>query len=74
MINIEMDMRTAAAVRQSLFTDTRDYTYEVKYCPQRVLDIRSVIISIDNQIEEKLKEEESISKLEAEASDYGVGK
>ena len=49
MINIEMDMRTAAAVRQSLFTDTRDYTYEVKYCPQRVLDIRSVIISIDNQ-------------------------
>ena len=69
-----MDVRTAAAVRQSLFTDTKDYTYDVNCCPQRVLDIRSVIISIDNQIEEKLKEEESISKLESEAPDYGVGK
>ena len=57
MINIEIDMRTAAAVRESLFQDTKQYTYDEKSCPQRVKDIRSVIVEIDKQIEEVLKNE-----------------
>ena len=57
MINVEMDMRTAAAVRESLFQDTKQYTYDEKSCPQRVKDIRSVIFEIDKQIEEALKNE-----------------
>tara|TARA_Y100000004_G_scaffold10078_1_gene10981 strand:- start:2392 stop:2562 length:171 start_codon:yes stop_codon:yes gene_type:complete len=52
-----MDMRTAAAVRESLFQDTKQYTYDEKSCPQRVKDIRSVIVEIDKQIEEVLKNE-----------------
>tara|TARA_R100001509_G_C4684293_1_gene154603 strand:+ start:120 stop:317 length:198 start_codon:yes stop_codon:yes gene_type:complete len=65
MISIEMDVRTAAAVRSALFTDTKVYTYDEKSCPQRVKDIRSVIQDIDVKIQ---------SELEAEAPDHGVGK
>ena len=43
MITVSMDVRTAAAVRQSLFTDTKMYTYDPKSVPPRVSDIRSVI-------------------------------
>ena len=57
MINFEMDVRTAAAVRESLFQDTKEYTYDEKSCPKRVKDIRSVIINIDKQIEEALTNE-----------------
>ena len=57
MINVEIDVRAAAAVRESLFQDTKQYTYEEKSCPQRVKDIRSVIVEIDKQIEEVLKNE-----------------
>jgi len=56
MIKIEMDVRTAAAVRESLFQDTKDYTYDPKCCPERINDIRGVIVDIDNQIESELKE------------------
>jgi hypothetical protein len=56
MIKVEMDVRTAAAVRESLFQDTKDYTYDQKCCPERINDIRGVIVDIDNQIESELKE------------------
>ena len=56
MIKVEMDVRTAAAVRESLFQDTKDYTYDPKCCPERINDIRGVIVDIDNQIESELKE------------------
>ena len=56
MINVELNIRTAAAIRESLFTDTKGYTYDDKICPQRVKDIRAVIIDIDNQIEAILKD------------------
>ena len=65
MIKIEMDVRTAAAIREALFTDTKVYTYDEKSCPQRVKDIRAVIQDIDVKIQ---------SALEAEVSDTGVGK
>lgn len=56
MIKVEMDVRTAAAVRESLYQDTKEYTYDPKCCPQRIVDIRGVIVDIDNQIESELKE------------------
>ena len=55
MIKVEMDVRTAAAVREALFQDTKEYTYDPKCCPQRINDIRGVIVDIDNQIETELK-------------------
>tara|TARA_B100000035_G_scaffold238512_1_gene206791 strand:+ start:16 stop:201 length:186 start_codon:yes stop_codon:yes gene_type:complete len=59
VINVEMDVMTAIAVRTSLFTDTKVYTYDEKSCPQRVKNIRSVIIALDEKIEEELKDENS---------------
>lgn len=56
MIKIEMDVRAAAAVRESLFRDTKEYTYDPTCCPQRVVDIRNVITEIDKQIETQIKE------------------
>ena len=54
---VEMPVYQAAAVRQALFMDTRDYTYDPKSMPERVAQIREVIVSIDSQLEEILKED-----------------
>jgi hypothetical protein len=56
MIKIEMDVRAAAAVRASLFRDTKDYTYDPTCCPQRVVDLRNIITEIDEQIEAQINE------------------
>jgi len=56
MIKIEMDVRAAAAVRASLFRDTKEYTYDPTCCPQRVVDLRNVITEIDEQIEAQINE------------------
>ena len=75
MIKIEMDVRSAAAVRASLFRDTKEYTYDPTCCPQRVVDIRNVISNLDEQIEEELTAAaKAIAELESESPDYGVGK
>ena len=55
MIKIELDVRTAAAVRESLFRDTKDYTYDPTCCPQRVVDIRNTIVDLDTQIEAEIQ-------------------
>ena len=54
---VEMPVYQAAAVRQALFMDTKDYTYDPKSMPERVAQIREVIVSIDSQLEEILKED-----------------
>ena len=51
-MNVEMDRPTAMDVRCSLFRDTKVYTYDEKSCPDRVKNIRSVIVELDKQIEE----------------------
>jgi len=54
-IKLNMDIRTAAAVRESLFRDTKIYTYDPTCCPPRVVELRNVIVDLDEQIEELLK-------------------
>ena len=56
-VTVEMSVYQAAAVRESLFTDTKVYTYDPKSTPQRVIKIREAIIDIDSQLEEILKED-----------------
>ena len=58
-MNVEMNLETAMDIRCSLFRDTKVYTYDEKSCPQRVKNIRSVIVELDKQIEEELKNEVS---------------
>ena len=55
-VTVEMPVYQAA-VRQALFMDTKDYTYDPKSMPERVGQIREVIVSIDSQLEEILKED-----------------
>ena len=71
MIKIEMDVRTAAAVREALFSETKEYTYDPKCCPQRVVEIRDVINKIDEQIETQINEVKSQIKeaMESETTD-----
>ena len=56
-VTVEMSVYQAAAVRESLFTDTKVYTYDPKSIPERVAQIRDVIIDIDSQLEKILSEE-----------------
>ena len=56
-VTVEMSVFQAAAVRASLFTDTKQYTYDPKCTPERVVEIRDAIIQIDDQLEEILKED-----------------
>ena len=58
-VTLELSVYQAAAVRQSLFTDTKGYTYDPTCCPQRVIDIRQAIVSLDEQIEEIVNDNES---------------
>ena len=45
-----MDVRSAAVVRQLLFEAQRGYTYDQTSVPPRIIDIRSVILDIDEKI------------------------
>ena len=58
MINFNMDVRTAAAVRQVLFKEQERYTYDITCVPTRIIEIRNVINDLDEQIEEELKNEQ----------------
>lgn len=50
---IEMDVRSAAAVRQVLFDHQRGHSYE--FPSERITDIRAVILNIDEQIEKVIE-------------------
>ena len=47
-VTIKLDVRTAAVVRQVLFESQRGYSYD--HTPERILDIRSVIQDLDDNI------------------------
>ena len=54
MITIEMDVHTAAAVREALYSEQDRYTYDPKCVPPRIDSIREVIFDLDEQIEKEL--------------------
>ena len=49
-VTIELDVRSAAVVRQVLFESQLGYTYTEGNIPPRIADIRSVIRDIDDNI------------------------
>ncbi len=59
MIKIELDVRSAVAVRQVLFYEQERYSLDPVTCPPRIQDIRGIIIELDKLIEEELKNEVS---------------
>jgi len=57
MINLSLDVKSAAAIRQVLFDEQKVYTYDPVSVPPRIIEIRNVINDLDEQIEEELKED-----------------
>jgi len=55
-INVTINVRAAAAVRQILFEAQKGYTYDETSVPPRITDIRSVIADLDKKIEEQVEE------------------
>ena len=49
-VTIELDVRSAAAVRQVLFDSQRGYTTNVDTTPTRIFEIREVIANLDDAI------------------------
>jgi len=48
---LNLDVRSAAAVRQVLFDAQKGYTYDELSVPPRVIDIRRAVVELDSQIE-----------------------
>ena len=57
MINIELELRQAAAVREALFRSTSQDSYE--FPSQRTIEIRKAIIILDEEISKKVSETSS---------------
>ena len=57
MIKLEVDLRTAAAIRQVLYKEQELYTYDATCVPPRIVDIREAIVSLDKQIDDTLEYE-----------------
>ena len=54
MINVELELRQAAAVRDALYRSTAQDSYE--FPSQRTIEIREAIVILDKQIEEAINE------------------
>ena len=54
-IDVTLNVHDAAAIRQELFRTTKQDSYE--FPGQRTQAIRRVIVALDEQIEEALKDE-----------------
>jgi len=57
VINIELELRQAAVIREALFRSTSQDSYE--FPSQRTVEIRKVIVELDEKIEEALVNETS---------------
>ncbi len=49
-VTLKLDARAAAAVRQVLFDAQKGYTYDEVSIPPRIVDIRSTIQQLDDNI------------------------
>ena len=49
-VTLNMNIRTAAAVRQVLFESQKGYTNDVATVPPRIFEIREVIADLDDSI------------------------
>ena len=56
-VKVEMDVRSAAAVRQILFDAQRGYTTDANTVPPRIFDIREVIADLDDAITQVVERE-----------------
>jgi|TARA_R110002020_G_scaffold104277_1_gene243992 hypothetical protein len=74
MINLEIDIKTAASLRGALYREQNGYTLDLSCCPTRIIDIRNLILELDTKIEEQLnKLEQDKLKQEDDKLGYDTG-
>ena len=57
MINLELNLQQAAVVRQALFMKQKGYTLDPTCTPARIIDVRSIIGTLDKMIDDQLQYE-----------------
>jgi hypothetical protein len=57
-VKLEMDVRSAAAVRQVLFEAQKGYTSNIETTPVRIFELREVIADLDDAISQVVEEKE----------------
>ena len=57
MITLELNLQQAAVVRQALFGEQKGYTLDPTCTPARIVDVRNVIATLDERIDDELKYE-----------------
>lgn len=57
-VNLELDVRSAAAVRQVLFEAQKGYTIDIETTPIRIFELREVIADLDDAISQVVEEKE----------------
>jgi hypothetical protein len=56
-VKLEMDVRSAAAVRQVLFEAQKGYTSNIETTPIRIFELREVIADLDDAISQVIETE-----------------
>lgn len=56
-VKLEMDVRSAAAVRQVLFEAQKGYTSNIETTPVRIFELREVIADLDDAISQVVETE-----------------
>jgi len=56
-VKLEMDVRSAAAVRQVLFEAQKGYTNNIETTPIRIFELREVIADLDDAISQVVETE-----------------
>ena len=64
MINLEIGIPTAVALRQALYREQHGYTLDLSCCPTRVIDIRNLIVELATKIEVELRDQEKVQEQE----------
>ena len=54
-VSIELDVRSAAAVRQVLFEAQKGYTTDIVSTPTRIFELREVIADLDDAISQVIE-------------------
>lgn len=55
MITLELNLQQAAVVRQALFVEQKGYTLDPTCIPARIVDVRTIIATLDKHIDDILE-------------------
>jgi hypothetical protein len=54
VITLNLDVKSAVAIRHVLFLEQKIYTHDPVCVPSRIVEIRNIIADLDEQIEKEI--------------------